>query len=42
MNKIFISKSSHEDAAFKAKMAGYFVAGYGSNKRGEFVAFGRK
>ena len=40
MNKIFISKNSVADAEFKAKIAGFKVAGYGTNKRGEFVVFG--
>jgi len=42
MRKIFISKTSHSDAEFQAKMAGYQVVGRGTNKRNEYVVFGRK
>lgn len=38
---VFVSNQSFEDAAFKAKMAGYSVVGMGRNKHGQFVVFAR-
>lgn len=42
IKKIFISKTSPQDAAFKAKLAGYVVVGYGTRPNGVYVVFARK
>lgn len=42
MRKIFTSKTSYSDAEGKAKVAGYQVVGRGTNKRNEYVVFGRR
>ena len=42
IKKIFTSKKSQQDAAFKAKMAGFTVIGFGRHPNGTFVAFARK
>jgi len=39
---VFVSNRSFDDAAFKAKMAGYQSIGSGRNKKGQFVVFARK
>lgn len=40
--KVFVSSHSFEDAAFQAKMAGYYVIGSARNKTGQYVVFARK
>ena len=39
---VFTSMVSFADATYRAQAAGYMVAGYGTNKRGEFVVFARR
>jgi len=39
---VFISKTSYDEAIFKAKMAGYVPVGSGRNNQGEFVIFAQK
>ncbi len=39
--KVFVSNQNFEDAAFKARMAGYRIVGQARNRSGQFVIFGR-
>jgi hypothetical protein len=42
MRTVFTSNTSFQDAAFKAKMAGFTPVGSARNPRGAFVVFGEK
>jgi hypothetical protein len=42
LKTVFTSKTSHQDAAFKAKMAGYNVVGVAKHPNGTFVVFAEK
>ncbi len=39
---VFVSNQNFEDAAFKARMAGYRVVGQARNKSGQFIVFGKR
>jgi hypothetical protein len=42
MRTVFTSNTSFQDAAFKAKMAGFTPVGSARNPRGAFVVFGER
>jgi len=42
MRTVFTSTMSFQDAAFKAKMAGFTPVGQARNPRGQFVIFATK